>query len=1162
MPTNIITESNDKRDLAADRDLPIVRAADIPPEMVQGEEQSFPIDAPAASVPATAPAAPPVEAPPDAFSPQQQAEIDAAFQDARGDTLRSQAEPFVPDGQFESYANRAEIMPTVPDGEFESLDGSEPPMQMETQPDGTLLPAGIEEPDLSAMFPPQNYSELVLGGLPQYELPTGLDEWYNNMQGMQQQLAQSRWNDRVGQLMNHPYIPSTAQPTLTGYADPRFLTGLASQQARAEQQAAGFGAINPNSMPNYFENGRAPLGDPRVPRSTTPTVGAVTPGASAQAARREGNSPPSNAWRRLRQQVGSFTNLLSGIATDWFVPSDGRLDSITDIPSAALNVITGNNPLDRAVTGGLLYGMPGEEVARTAPNASRALGEFAVEIAPVQDPNNPELSLFDPLRGYFGEFGAGLPGAALYTLAAPGQIAMASIYSTVDLARYLAGGRENLPGNEPDAYGVTGFRYYQALTGQDLGFTNFRDGSGNRYLAAIPTGEGVTRNEQIGWGVLGFLGDTIGMGWVDNALGASVRLGRENLEAIRRTGSVTEGLEAARRLRVQRGISLRNDLQQTLPNFRVDEELPTPAQLAPAPAPPVQAMPDGTLAMPPASVLPQQIPDITPDMLGLPRFRRSNEELTRLGQNLAYPDGRPVIPPDVGVITNSQRAQLETIYGDAFARYGDELPFLPRPDPDSQALARILDPASHTEQSRVLQEEVMNAAAGRPFDSGRTQDALDSLFRQRDELTSPEVVRHWQENSAPDFLRGADIDTTQTYVLNQDELLDAARATRTIEETMTALHRNVFEHANELTKRHAPYIRGNVMDELNARATYGDAEAQSLLDIDLAPRPRDLDASYRPPNPTPLASQLRQRQWFHGSKVDVEQLRDLRPDLGSGSNELGSGLYLTPRRELGALYAKTGRNPSVPIVGSRRVSTTGNLYTTDISVVNTLDAGAVPTDSIKRAFRDAIRDTFGADPQLFKEYSRLTRNQPVDRWWLALREAHSNVRQIPMPEVDYRTFSTSVANRLRNRGYDSIWQPTRETLVVLDQPRRGLPVRTLNVERGIGDGTSLEAGMAQHYADNLLNAYYRNRTTEAWEMQSRLTLESRMMEEVTASYNDSVARGADAVEEFLESERAVREVTRETQERALRNMEQGADLEAEQTARQFIEDIDTDSPCL
>lgn len=1017
------------------------------------------------------------------------------------------------------------------------------------------------------------YEQLVLGDMPQFQMEPQVGDWYAQQLAQQEQLQTSQFAQRVEQLNNLPGIPQfNNEPALEGYSDPRFLQRLMEQSNQVEQ--------NVYTRANRYVNPEPPTAiDPNRPDLVLRALPNLVPGTDAAAARREGgyNPPIPNGWSNWSEQLQNVGRL----AMDLFQPQT----ALRVLRGGALNAVEGVARLAGQITAqpnvrpgmGTVLGTAAEALDINRPEVINSTVNLLESIAPVQQQGNPiNPYYFNPQQGYFGEMGRGLGGLALYGLALPGQIAMASVYSMTDLGRALTG---NNPWEGVDPNELTGVRYRQAFAGQDLGFTNFRDGSGRRYLAAIDPNAPVA----VQWiqGALGFAGDAFALGWVDDALWDGLRIG---------------GRQAARLV---------------VPNF-VPQRFPGAPGAAAVVTPNVPDLPPSTGSV------------TLPSSVATTEFR-SNDDLLALGRRVEF-NGQPIVPPDVQRLSEDGRAMLQNVFGETFNRRGVT--------PDTSNLRTVIEAPTALREGGRLTQQLRQAttqaqqtaqSVGEFADTtNRVAGANSAMLNRALEMTTG------QEQTIQRELHTAIAEAAQTGELpenvvelvhgylraSQDVAVDpvttAGREVREIEQRMVQQHETLRANQTEVAA-FSRYGRGHIQDEIDNLLQHGDEaplpsaqshtrglledntlspdlrpeEAEQLylrvapyadevatqfpelsdairrtnntdwISGQLSPSPGDMadeflgrmgaldtlrnatvpdefrnvldelvqlgEQSVRamwrnaseearhaairvglPVNSTPtiygraLPDIVNGETFYHGSKIDYENFDNLHPEVGGSANELGAGLYLTDDPNIAELHALRGSNPTTIQNPTRRVSNTGNVYTVQAQPRNTLSGTERPPANVRKAFYQAATDVLGNEHPAIRTYKREVGKLPANQWWLRFREVVADSTGAAISEVDYRRFSSSVAERLRRRGYDSIRDGN--TLVILDQPSR-LPVKVESIRRGVGQGTPLEAAAAQAEADRLLRDRLSTPSTRAWAAQSQLGYEDLRMNELVDTHN-------------------------------------------------------------
>ena len=988
--------------------------------------------------------------------------------------------------------------------------------------------------------------------------------------------------------------------------------------------------------------------DPRTPQSTRNIFNGSFGGNTGQS---------SNAWQNVGQEIGQSWDLIRGFVGDLFHNAT-HPQEVGNLVTAAQRFIQSPN----------VQGV-GAAISTVAPQAAQAGTPFLQSLAP--EVNASGQATFDPGRGYFGEMGSGLRGAALYGLSLPGQLTAASIYSITDLGRYLVGGEDNLPG-QIDDYRHQGLRYAQALTGQDLGFTNVRDPNSNRYLAAIDPNAPVWLQWAEGLG--GFVGDTIGLGWVDDALGEVARTGRAALPTSVPDFSFRHGLttvgETNERRAAQEALQ---HVQTATPGQSTPTELQTVVQ------------PPSSLSAPSEAVLPQApandpIPlvqvsqSLDPATPTPQRVFRTNTELTQIAQ------AEGITPVNGDVLTNNEVSQLQHTFTDnTFNRYGTpvttETSPIPLP-PGGRPVTVLADETKvHVNYSETPSESpFVRRGRGRP-------SYMDTINAAKLEPEPP--VSQWIENAAPTSVVHAEEPIIQQYLQTTDDLVVSGRAEGQVSSELVELQQQMKAHIEELqqlpltgrnyiadeqgaadlysrqkgmaesppNELNHPLLRYNPQDDTHSffqtpndnvhgtleQMTPGGNEYNVAFDIggeskranvDGAPPYADLkalanrfDQFVEHPATKGLrltaeadadnaAEYLAKVKWYTQHKFDIldsehnkislDELKNLvdehgfegvkghyyleypqakiaentnyqtfyhgskqtnieriSPDLGGSSNELGSGLYLTRSKREAELYAKAGSNRTQLTHATTNRAERGIVHEVQAAITKPIDATAKPPRTVRDMMTKAASDVWGAE--FGKHYAEAIKGNTLENNWLAARDTWGKVFPTrPMSEMKYQQFQRQVAEGLRRRGYDSIEQPSRGVTVLLDQGTGRMPLNTIS-KTEVGVGNAVESARARRLIDQQLHDYYKGNTTEVFALQSRVALESQMVDDLVKAYEDSLQRGEAAAENFLKAEEAAKVQSKAVRDEVVQIAQRDAMTDMEEQVKTV--DVGSDSPC-
>lgn len=667
-------------------------------------------------------------------------------------------------------------------------------------------------------------------------------------------------------------------PTFQGvpnYATPQSM--FANLPGRTSQwlpniQPSPRNTLNPQAqLPPVFNANTNPVEAPRVDLNQ---IYGTTPDTLVRQSRIAGQ-----AYQQRQVAPPAPTTYQSTPSSDPRVPQptrgifNGNYNGSTNVPAQPQNAWDIGRELGQA--GSLISGFVNslftqntEDFLNPATNTSTPqFQEFVRGMAPVANPeaNANQPWYFNPGRGYFGEMGTGLRGGALYGLGLTGNVVKAAVYSITDLGRYLVGGEDNLPGNVDD-YRVAGFRFQQALTGQDLGSLNIRDNASNRYLSAIDPKAPLP--VQIAQGVLGFGIDAIGFGWVDDVVGEVVGRGA------RQVGSAL-------------GVpSFRNSSVPAIPSSAVPPSTYIPQVIPPSSTVTTEFNP----------VIPSTVPSIpfsnsrefipfnqfatSPDpSIPIPqRVYRTNAELSAIIAE-AMPD---VVPPNLGVLTTRQINIVESVMGNEIAipRYGAvEAPIPAQVVPDVQTQAEVPPSASAAvtlQQESVVAPEVAptprEVLRGAIDDANNpegkiTQEQYDELMAYEAPLELPESVyvaarngdadarrqivsrsltpvnqdpllvrynrmKAAQQATLPNHLAPANSNTLTTLANTGEELVASGRAERQLSGEMIELQEQLRLHQEELMS--LPKIgRNPIDDEIAIREIYKSQSQRTTVGNDL-----------------------------------------------------------------------------------------------------------------------------------------------------------------------------------------------------------------------------------------------------------------------------------------------------------------------------------------
>lgn len=517
-------------------------------------------------------------------------------------------------------------------------------------------------------------------------------------------------------------------------------------------------------------------------------------------------------------------------------------------------------------------------------------------------------------------------------------------------------------------------------------------------------------------------------------------------------------------------------------------------------------------------------------------------------------------------------------------------------------------------------------------------EALLELNRAYQELpndvSNPRVVQEYIETLAPKDMQVSpnNAPLVSRYLQIDEEYEATGAALRELNEGITELQDDVLATSSVL-QQIPNYRRGNASDEIANAAMFSESgdfdlppyqlralEATSFGELTPVDPSDVVDVSRWIPYDTSREAAIKKSvsgvgNWFHGSQVqpDAFYSQQFSPSLGSSSNELGAGLYLTDRGDLAKSYAQAERNITSPSPGAARLGTPTVYEFNRVEVRNTLYASQKVTPEVQGVFDQAVQDVFSIDPAFTRALrEQQGRNNMISDQWLNVREAYEQTYNSPISELQYQEFQRVVSDKLyRELGYDSVLQVDKfrgRTLVILDptevpgafwnkaplskplansvdrmnymQNDFEIPTLDPTVSRqeqigrnlGLGDvdqtrltvGANVEpltARLNRHHNDALLHAAHQRKSTLAWEQQSRQGLSGQLLDDYLTEYENLLDDGIAISRDRFEAMEQVKQAALEEAQQRSRSAIETAPAQAVRETKKF-QDISRDTPCL
>jgi hypothetical protein len=352
-----------------------------------------------------------------------------------------------------------------------------------------------------------------------------------------------------------------------------------------------------------------------------------------------------------------------------------------------------------------------------------------------------------------------------------------------------------------------------------------------------------------------------------------------------------------------------------------------------------------------------------------------------------------------------------------------------------------------------------------------------------------------------------DLQTSYTQAAKKSQALQAE-----LKQTLGRLMRSTEQLES------APNLeRSPIVSQLQSKQVLG-----GLDDLDLSIQPKPVFETAAPSNPTRINTVkddlntqfVAGKPFYHGTKLDIEDLSRINPVDGSAPNELGAGVYFTTKRELATQFALAHPQVNKPPVPTARYFEDGSgmVHEVGLNTRRALDANTRPTEEVRKVFVDSVKQF--VDPQLTRAYIAKISNAPLDKYWTAFRETWAELNPHMIPEDQMVAFQRSVAAGMQDLGYDSIIKQTDDDVIVNVLKTEGaLPIETVS-KVPVGTGNLLEQKAARLSVDSWADDLFSTPTSSAYRLQSKLSLDAENAELLQTQYLKA-ERGASELAEQL-----------------------------------------------
>lgn len=435
----------------------------------------------------------------------------------------------------------------------------------------------------------------------------------------------------------------------------------------------------------------------------------------------------------------------------------------------------------------------------------------------------------------------------------------------------------------------------------------------------------------------------------------------------------------------------------------------------------------------------------------------------------------------------------------------------------------------------------------------RQVEDLDSALSRADGLPNPprstenlvERVREELQPLYPDV-------NVDPIIRSLDEYGATSRGLQELEQQIDELRRLTINSGRRLNGDLAPYVRGNIADEI-AQASIEGTVVEGVQARDLLPPIT--------PNLEDISPLVTQTPWYHGTRQrDIMNISY----LDGTPHEYGYGLYLSSSAEYAEIASVASRTVNNPIPGTTRLNPSGRgtVFQVTPEVRNPLNINDdLAFEEVRNVFKNAAESVFGKEFR--RRYSEFLGDVPAQSW-LQARDTYGEMFRAPMPERQYQEFSRRVNQGLRAAGFDGIYDAKRGILTALPDDAGRIPMSISPFKDNVGGGRKIEALHARHYLDAEVARSLPLRPAEANELQSRIGFEGAMMEELIRTYRGASQDTSNVVQELAENTKQARLEATALHESELKGLKQSAPEAALETPefQQYRKAAENQDPCL
>ena len=279
--------------------------------------------------------------------------------------------------------------------------------------------------------------------------------------------------------------------------------------------------------------------------------------------------------------------------------------------------------------------------------------------------------------------------------------------------------------------------------------------------------------------------------------------------------------------------------------------------------------------------------------------------------------------------------------------------------------------------------------------------------------------------------------------------------------------------------------------------------------------------------------------WLHGTNVN-DDVRRFMPENGSGTHELGIGLYLTDSEQVAEAAAKKFRYENTPINMNYEVGDATIRELSDVNIQNTLDLNQkIGKKQFMRMFEDPLPHN-PADVQDFYKYWKSNTDNSIGSVFDSYREWYSGRGGID--ELAVRQFQVDVFNKFRleyDAGVHTAPNGVRTMVVYNPDKLTNSGVRFVDKAEGVDE--TLEALEARRFLDHQAEVAMGSDTRKVVRLQSESDLTAYQKQKASEALAEELVNQAEATKNITEADEVLRETVRKAEDEKINKVEEAVE---------------------